>query len=108
MTRRPKNTQRFGSSLLIFLLAFGSPIGMSQDAKAQKRKSAQAPSQNTGAKKLTDEQKVVHLLDRATFGARPGDIERVMKLGWEKFLDEQLHPDRISDQAIDEKLKNIE
>ena len=108
MTRRSKNIQRFGSALLIFLLAFGSPIGMSQDAKTQKRKSGQVPAQNTGAKKLTDEQKVVHLLDRATFGSRQGDIERVMKLGWEKFLDEQLHPDRISDQAIEEKLKNIE
>jgi uncharacterized protein (DUF1800 family) len=57
---------------------------------------------------LTEEQKVAHLLDRATFGARPGDVERVMKSGWEKYLDDQLHPQRISDQVVEERLKNIE
>jgi uncharacterized protein (DUF1800 family) len=59
-------------------------------------------------KKLTEEQKVAHLLDRVTYGARPGDIERVMKLGWEKYLEEQLHPDRISDRSAEDRLKNIE
>src|SRR5262249_6379407 len=59
-------------------------------------------------KKLTEEQKVGLLLDRITFGARPGDVERVMKLGWEKYLDEQLHPQRVSDQVVEQRLKNIE
>jgi uncharacterized protein (DUF1800 family) len=99
---------RFVSALLAFLLAFGSPVGASQDAKSQKQKGAQAPSQSADTKKLTEEQKVAHLLDRVTFGARPGDVERVMKLGWEKYLDEQLRPERISDQALEERLKNIE
>ncbi len=92
---------RFVSALLAFLLAFGSPAGIAQNAKGQKRKENQTP-------KLTEEQKVIHLLDRVTFGARPGDVERVMKIGWEKFLDEQLRPERISDQALEQRLKNIE
>jgi uncharacterized protein (DUF1800 family) len=95
---------RFVSALLAFLLAFGSPAGVAQDAKGQKRKE----NQSSKLPKLTEEQKVIHLLDRVTFGARPGDVERVMKLGWEKYLDEQLHPERISDQALDQRLKNIE
>jgi uncharacterized protein (DUF1800 family) len=94
--------------MLAFLLAFGSPVGASQEAKSQKQKGAQAPSQSDAAKKLTEEQKVAHLLDRVTFGARPGDVERVMKLGWEKYLDEQLRPERISDQAVEQRLKSIE
>jgi len=94
--------------MLAFLLAFGSPVGASQEAKSQKQKGAQAPSQSDAAKKLTEEQKVAHLLDRVTLGARPGDVERVMKLGWEKYLDEQLRPERISDQAVEQRLKNIE
>src|SRR5262249_46220495 len=64
--------------------------------------------QSPDTKKLTEEQKVAHLLDRVTFGARPGDVERVMKLGWEKYLDEQLRPERVSDQALEQRLKNIE
>jgi len=99
---------RFVSALLAFLLAFGSPVGAAQEAKSQKQKGAQSPSQSAATKRLTEEQKVAHLLDRVTFGARPGDVERVMKLGWEKYLDEQLRPERISDQVVEQKLKNIE
>jgi uncharacterized protein (DUF1800 family) len=108
MYKQSDRAMRFVASLLAFLLAFGSPVGASQEAKSQKQKGAQAPSQSDAAKKLTEEQKVAHLLDRVTFGARPGDIERVLKLGWEKYLDEQLRPERISDQAAEQRLKNIE
>src|SRR5215813_11525010 len=108
MYKQSDRAMRFGAALLAFLLAFGFPVGASQEAKSQKQKGAQAPSQSDAAKKLTEEQKVAHLLDRVTFGARPGDVERVMKLGWEKYLDEQLRPERISDQTVEQRLKNIE
>jgi uncharacterized protein (DUF1800 family) len=108
MYKQSDRAMRFVASMLAFLLAFGSPVGASQEAKSQKQKGAQAPSQSDAAKKLTEEQKVAHLLDRVTFGARPGDVERVMKLGLEKYLDEQLRPERISDQAVEQRLKNIE
>jgi uncharacterized protein (DUF1800 family) len=94
--------------LLIFPLAFSSSFGLVQDAKGQKRKADQGSARGGDTQRLSEEQRVVHLLDRATFGARPNDVERVMKLGWEKFLDEQLHPDRIADQAAEQRLKNIE
>jgi len=108
MYKQSDRAMRFVASMLAFLLAFGSPVGASQEAKSQKQKGAQAPSQSDAAKKLTEEQKVAHLLDRVTLGARPGDVERVMKLGLEKYLDEQLRPERISDQAVEQRLKNIE
>jgi uncharacterized protein (DUF1800 family) len=100
---RRKSITRFGAMSLAFLLALGSPLGLAQDAK-RKGKSKDSAL----VKGLSDEQKTSHLLDRITFGARPGDVERVMKIGWEKYLDEQLHPDRLSDQTVAEKLKNIE
>lgn len=56
---------------------------------------------------LTAEQRIVHLLDRSSFGPRPGDVEKVKAMGWEKYLDEQLHPERISDSQIDEKLAQL-
>ena len=37
----------------------------------------------------------VHVLNRLGFGPRPGDIERVMKMGLDAYIDQQLHPETI-------------
>ncbi len=37
----------------------------------------------------------LHVLDRISYGPRPGDIDRVMQIGVERYIDEQLHPDTI-------------
>jgi uncharacterized protein (DUF1800 family) len=37
----------------------------------------------------------LHLLNRLAFGPRPGDVERVMKMGMDRYIDEQLHPDTV-------------
>lgn len=44
---------------------------------------------------LTPEQQALHVLDRLTYGPRPGDIDRVMTIGIDRYLDEQLHPERM-------------
>jgi uncharacterized protein (DUF1800 family) len=49
-------------------------------------------------------QDVSHLLNRIAFGPRPGDVERVRDLGIEQYIDQQLHPTRIDDSAIDARL----
>jgi uncharacterized protein (DUF1800 family) len=51
-----------------------------------------------------DTKTIVHLLSRTTFGPRPGDIERVQAIGVGAYLDEQLHPERISDQGVQPRL----
>lgn len=38
---------------------------------------------------------IAHLLNRTTYGMRPGDIERVQALGVEQYLKEQLSPESI-------------
>jgi len=38
-----------------------------------------------------------HLLSRAGFGPRPGEVERVLAMGRDAWLDEQLSPDSIDD-----------
>ncbi|HSE35704.1 MAG TPA: DUF1800 domain-containing protein, partial [Blastocatellia bacterium] len=55
---------------------------------------------------LASDQKVIHLLNRIGFGPRPGDIERVKKMGVDKYIDLQLHPERIDDLTIEAKLAN--
>lgn len=42
-----------------------------------------------------------HLLSRAGYGARPGDLSRVQKLGRTAWLEEQLHPESLNDNACD-------
>ena len=46
---------------------------------------------------LTEEQKIVHVLNRLGFGPRPGDVERVRQLGLDKYIAQQLHPATIKD-----------
>jgi uncharacterized protein (DUF1800 family) len=41
----------------------------------------------------------LRLLNRAGFGPRPGDVQRVRELGLTAYLDEQLQPETIEDNA---------
>ena len=45
--------------------------------------------------KLTQDQQIVQALNRLTFGPRPGDVDEVRKIGVEKWIEQQLHPDQI-------------
>lgn len=56
---------------------------------------------------LTEEQKILHLLSRAGFGPRPGDIERMKKIGIERYLDEQLHPEDVADDFLSRPLQSL-
>ncbi len=85
------------SVTLAGILAFSLPLG----TWAQKAK----PSKST---KLTEQQKVIHLLDRLSFGPRPGEVERVAQMGWEKYLNEQLYPDKVTDEIVGQKLLPLE
>ena len=49
-----------------------------------------------------------HLLSRATYGARPGDLARVRALGIEKWIAEQLAPERLPDTALARRLAPYE
>src|SRR5690349_7243456 len=60
-------------------------------------------------KKLTKDEQVLHALDRLTFGPRPGDIAKVKKMGVKKWVDLQLHPERIQENAdLEAKLQPLE
>jgi uncharacterized protein (DUF1800 family) len=48
----------------------------------------------------TDDAAVVHVLNRLGFGPSSAAIERVKRLGIRAYVDEQLHPDRIRDEAL--------
>jgi uncharacterized protein (DUF1800 family) len=59
--------------------------------------------------KLSKDQQILQVINRLTFGSRPGDVEEVRRLGVDKWVDLQLHPERISENPVlDEKLKPLE
>src|SRR5215212_3716942 len=59
------------------------------------------------AQKLSEEQRVVHVLNRLAFGARPGEVERVRKSGLEAYIVQQLNPSKLDDSALEARLRNF-
>ena len=65
------------------------PAATSHVAVAPARVSVTLPSSS-----LTDDQRIVHVLNRLGYGPRPGDVERVRETGLAAYLDRQLDPAR--------------
>ena len=59
--------------------------------------------------KLSPDRQILQALNRLTFGPRPGDIEEVRRVGLEKWIDQQLHPDRIPENpTLEKRLEPLE
>jgi len=57
------------------------------------------------ASHVLDEQKrALHALNRLTFGPRAGEVERVAAIGVDKWIEQQLHPEKIEDHAVEARL----
>ena len=55
-----------------------------------------------------DDATISHVLDRIGFGARAEDVARVRELGLDRYLDEQLHPERLSDADVRARLASFQ
>ncbi len=59
--------------------------------------------------KLPADRQSLQVLNRLTFGARPGDLEEVRRIGIAKWIEMQLHPADIAENpALEAKLKPLE
>jgi uncharacterized protein (DUF1800 family) len=68
---------------------------------------AQTAASKSAAQKMTEEQRIVHVLNRLGFGVRPGDVERVRKMGIEAYVEQQLNPSKIDDSAAEARLRGF-
>jgi uncharacterized protein (DUF1800 family) len=59
------------------------------------------------AGRLSEEQRILHVLNRLGFGARPGDVERVRAVGVEQYIKQQLDPQRIPDALAETKVSHL-
>jgi uncharacterized protein (DUF1800 family) len=82
--------------LAVFLLALS--LACTVPSLLAKKKDAEAASGPN------DQKHAVHALNRLTFGPRPGDIQQVTALGVDKWIDMQLHPDKIKNDALESRL----
>ena len=94
------NLLRSKIGLLITVLALGLaatvPLAI---AKKDKRNSAATP--------MDEQKRALHALNRLAFGPRPGDVERVAAMGVDKWIDQQLHPEKIDDHALEVRLEPL-
>jgi hypothetical protein len=82
------------------------PVGRAKIAVFFSASAWRAPSRPCLRKRRTsrssagDQRRALHALNRLTFGPRPGDVQRVMAIGVDKWIDLQLHPEKIDDSAL--------
>ncbi len=67
-------------------------VSASSPALAQKR---------LDHRELAADQQVIHALNRLTFGARPGDVQRVRSIGLDTWINQQLRPEKLDDSLLD-------
>jgi len=88
-------TSRKALFLLLFATLIYAALVFAADKKSKK---TSAPAQ------MDEDKKILHALNRFTFGPRPGDVDAVRAIGLEKWFDQQLHPDKIEDGAMETRL----
>lgn len=95
-------TYRMTGLFLAFLFAAGPASARRKPAQAPEAVMPQVPQ-------LAAEQRVLHAISRLSFGARPGDVERVQKLGVERWIEQQLYPESIPlNPVLEDKLAPLE
>jgi uncharacterized protein (DUF1800 family) len=81
-------------------LAFSKPSKEAEEAKRQAK---------LFQKKISKDQQILHALDRLTFGPKPGDVARAKKMGLKKWVELELHPERIRENPdLEAKLQPLE
>ena len=55
------------------------------------------------------DQQIIHVLNRIAFGPTPADVAHVKEIGIDRYIDEQLHPDKIAESpALTERLVGLD
>jgi len=95
---------RRDAALLISLLA--TALVCSAQTK-HPRKATPSPEPHHAAAPLpplNSQERAAQMINRFTFGARPGDVEAVLKMGPDAWFEQQLNPDSIPDPILDQRL----
>ena len=94
-----KTNVRFSRRKNVLILVIWLVGVLSASLALGKKKEKPSPATQMDQSKM-----IQHALNRLTFGARPGDLERITTMGLDKWIDQQLHPERINDGALESRL----
>lgn len=96
------------SIILVASAAFAAPrASRAVPAKQESSQTIVLPKEFKGdlpITELTEDQAILHALNRLAYGPRPGDVQRVKQMGLAKWIDEQLDPASIDDSALEKRL----
>jgi uncharacterized protein (DUF1800 family) len=87
------------ATALFMLLTLVAPFFVAS-VSAQRQQAA-------AARRLTEDQRILHVLNRLGFGARPGDVERVRSIGLDNYIRQQLNPGSIPDAVAEAKVERL-
>ncbi|MDE1161080.1 MAG: DUF1800 family protein [Acidobacteriaceae bacterium] len=65
------------------------------------------PAAHAELASLSQRERAVQLLNRFAYGPRPGDVDRVLAMGTDKWLEQQLNPDSYKDAALTKRLADF-
>jgi uncharacterized protein (DUF1800 family) len=95
------------------ILAVLAAIMVASPLYAQNQAPTKPPAKSTSKSKppvpaklipLTPRERAVQLLNRFTFGPRPGDVEHLLAIGPDQWFEQQLNPSSIPDDALNRRL----
>ncbi|HEX7158413.1 MAG TPA: DUF1800 domain-containing protein, partial [Edaphobacter sp.] len=96
----------------ILIVQLAVPGGLPAQIAAQQPHQPQPDQPHAGAAfsqsgtPLSSDEKILHVLNRFTYGPRPGDLERVRAMGLNAWFKQQLNPQSIDDSALEARLES--
>src|SRR5262249_32319693 len=88
---------------LAVLLITSALISASFVAYARDKKS-KLPKNAATVPQMDESKRGLHALNRLTFGPRPGDMQKITAMGVDNWIEQQLHPEKIDDSALEARL----
>src|SRR5688572_6881127 len=98
MYRKPLTA---AGAAVVLLLALSIAPAAAPSAKPTTRPTTRSAAE---AQAYLDREITVHVLNRCAFGPKPRQITQVFEKGWKKWIEEQLEPEKIKDDALDKKI----
>ncbi|MGD0155487.1 MAG: DUF1800 domain-containing protein [Terracidiphilus sp.] len=92
------------AAVLCSILCFPAPMGLAQEAEGGQAPTRAKHRQEYASGELQGDERILHALERFTFGPKPGDVEAVKKMGLDKWFDEQLHSAAIDEADLNARL----
>src|SRR5260370_378642 len=86
----PQGSSSASRKFILLLMVLALSVCASLLVGADKKKKSNKASAQSSIPQIEEEKRALHVLNRLTFGPRPGDVDSVSKMGVDKWIDQQL------------------